>query len=323
MTSTSAVINFTPGNGTITGYYAYNNGVQLPNSSVIYTSTTSITITGLTTGQIYNVVLQAYNTPGNGNTYTSTNSSSISFTPSNLAALIKQYKFNDGDKSGSSIKNYVTEAYDSILYVGTTATSNDVSLNIVTTGIITTGVNKVLRGSGSLFIGRNPNYNCYIPTGITRDLSNGFSITGWFYFIDTYNTHLIIADNTTGNPSNYITLRNFNRYYNIVRVYNNGNINGNEKSLLNILPNNNGWFHIGLVFTGINVKFYINNSQNDFVNNTVYTDFVPKYVFIGNNGNFSSLDNIQSTTRMYCDDFRIYNSALTASDVSTIYNSNV
>lgn len=179
-----------------------------------------------------------------------------------------------------------------------------------------------------IFTATSSNSNCYIPTNITINLSNGFSITGWFYFVETYNTHLIIVDNMygyqDGNPSNFIALRKFNYDYNIERVTNNGNID-NQVSLESILPttNGNGWFHIGLVFTGTNVKFYINNSQNNFADNTIYTNFVPKYVFIGNNGSFKSSDTIQPTPKMYCHDFRIYNAALTATDISGVYNYNV
>jgi hypothetical protein len=76
ITSTSAVINFTPGTGTVGGYYAYNNGVQLPNSSVVYSSSTpnQIILNNLTAGSSYVITLVAYNQ------YTiSSMSSSVSF----------------------------------------------------------------------------------------------------------------------------------------------------------------------------------------------------------------------------------------------------
>lgn len=83
ISNTSAVINFTPGTGTVDGYYAYNNGDQLSNSSVAYSSSTpnQITLSSLTSGASYVITLVAYNQYGTSSISSSVSFTTISYTP--------------------------------------------------------------------------------------------------------------------------------------------------------------------------------------------------------------------------------------------------
>jgi hypothetical protein len=224
---TSAIVSFTAGlNGgsPITNYrYSTNGGTSFTTFSPVVT-TTPITITGLTAGSTYSVVIQAINTIGNGiNSSTlsvtipaSAPSAPTALTSSNVGTTSFTISFTPGATGGSAITNYQysTNGGTSFTAFSPAVTSSPVTITGLTSNttysVLLKAVNSVGTGTSSsaLSVTTSKIPGSLLFDGSTRELklnpgvsvgSGAYTIECWFYNNSGWNTQAT-------NPSNYAAL---------------------------------------------------------------------------------------------------------------------
>jgi titin len=216
ITANSAVISFTPGaNGgsAITNYqYSINGGTSFTSFSPAVTSS-PVTISGLSGGTTYSVVLRAVNANGNG-----ASSSSISVTTSNVSpsaptalsssevgTTSAKISFSAGANGGSAITNYKysTNGGTSFTAFSPAVTAGPVTITGLTSNttynIVIKAVNSVGDGSssaalsvttsrlpGSLLFGNSSRELALNPGAAMGP--DAYTVECWFYNNSGWNT---------------------------------------------------------------------------------------------------------------------------------------
>jgi len=289
-TSNSVTLKFNPPIGTVIGYTPYVNGSVATGSG----DQSSYTISGLTTGTTYSIAIAA-------NFYLDTSSS-----------LVQYYRFEQSDVSGTKLLNYATKSYDASFVNGSTIISTtgnykvgSSALNLISDHNYTTSpyvtlpsINITTNGlSFSLWF----RSNCNAPIGTAPhifDYGNGSNSDNIFMFIYPANT-------TTGNLG--------------FEVYSNST-NSNGFSYYPITSiNDNVWRHVVWTLTYSTTKnstwnIYLNGS---FVSTT--TGYYPRNISRSGNYIGKSLWTADEMFNGQVDDFRVYNTVLSASDAAQLY----
>jgi Fibronectin type III domain len=220
----SATISFTAGlNGgsSITNYrYSTNGGSTFTAFSPVDTAS-PVTISGLTAGQTYSVVLQAVNAIGNGISSSalsvvmpaSTPSAPTNLSSSNISSTSATVSFTAGSNGGSAITNYKYST-DGTTYTAVSPASTNTSINITglssgtTYNIYVKAVNAVGDGTASsalsvktlkipaslVFSGSN---NLKLTPGVAIG-SGAYTIETWFYLNATPNNNAILGGGVDG-----------------------------------------------------------------------------------------------------------------------------
>jgi hypothetical protein len=206
------------------------------------------------------------------------------------------YRFDDGNNNETSLLNYQTKLYDASL------SSIDIMKN----------TNQKL-GTGCLSL----NNSQYVNINNTSVISGNFSIACWIY-ITTYQDYMTICE-LNYNSSNINPFWICLYHQNIFVFF--GQIYINFSDLNTTILNTNTWYHIALTVSNSSYVAYVNgvalvlSDGGTTYSGSTYTGPSPvEYHYIGYGES--------RTTNFigYIDDFRIYNTTLSASDISTIYN---
>ena len=150
------------------------------------------------------------------------------------------------------------------------------------------------------------------------------TISFWFQWdltqtTDTdHNKVLSLFNLTASNTNNYrITFQRYLSTNNVYIVLSTASL-GQADILLNTAIDNNTWYFVTLIFntTNGNIKVYINNSLiKEETHNNLITSDIP-YTHNNLSGHYANNDLFYGSI----DDFRIYDKALTAQEISDIYN---
>jgi hypothetical protein len=217
--------------------------------------------------------------------------------PDLVAGSIVTYKFNSADISGTSVKNKASGTSDMTL-VGSATTSSQTGQE----------------GSGCLLIPNAGYTQASFSKTVNISASNGLTISFWFKSIGMNTNHQFMRL-FLGGGQFWTNLDNLG----------NGNINwyiytGTNYTTGFQMPSatvfDGTWKHFCIVVQDTTtVKWYLNGTlkQTDSKATPVSTTFTGLQI----------ADTTSSRTNGYFDGVRIYNSALTSTDVTTLYNSGV
>ena len=213
-------------------------------------------------------------------------------------SLLIQYDFSSSSFRGPNIIRNTAPGDTSYIYNGTMVNNPAINSAGVTT-----------QSSSVLF---NSSQQQYIKVPAFNTTNSGMTFTFWFKS-NNNNTWARIFDFGNGPGSNNI-LAFVNNGYLGFSVY----LGGNAYQPTNVIPNinNNIWTHVAWTLT-------YPNGWNIYVNGTLYTNFSAGYY---PNTVFKNLNYIGKSNwndpyfNGNIADFRMYNSVLTAADITGIYN---
>ncbi|MGM9515195.1 DUF6701 domain-containing protein [Roseateles sp. DB2] len=159
--------------------------------------------------------------------------------------------------------------------------------------------------------------NTYLTTGSKVPLSGAYTISTWYltpFAIDnTNNIHSLAAlEPVSGNCiGDFLYTRDNDAYR--WRVYTNASGPSIGSQVLNLAS---GWHHIALVGSGSNTLLYLDGSYRETLGqriNSASSSYGLRYIG-------SSCDSLaQQAFRAPLDEFMVFNTALSASDISTLY----
>jgi len=190
--------------------------------------------------------------------------------------------------------------------VDETANNNDGTDTAITYG---TSYGKV--GQGALFNGSSS--RIAIADNASLRLTSAFTISAWIYMSDSGNSRCVLSKDSTTSASGY-------RF----GIHTTNKIRFTIPSVVDIDDTGNTipvgtWVHIALTHSGTNYTFYLNGIQNSNISNAnnstggTDTGFIgcstpptPQYYFYGN-----------------IDDLSVFSRALTATEISNLYNTNI
>ena len=237
-----------------------------------------------------------------------------------ITGLIMSYRFESGDVSSTNIFNYATGGYDA---------------GLANNAVISTSVYKI--GGGSLSLTAASSNYAQLPPFQMTSTYTGITVTCWVNFSTGNTVNARIFDMSgvlkgangfnvsgTGTGTTYLISYNSANTLLFQAV-------ANTTSTFTVVCNTTvsctfgTWSHIAWVMNSTNWQIYINGSLvNTFTGGTAGY-YLPPITF--NNGMYSNVFIGRSSyiVDVYAtgnfDDFRMYTTALTAAQISTIYNS--
>lgn len=291
-TATSITLNYTATAGTgLTVYATAVNGANVFLQSAT-TTTGTITFSGLTTGTPYDVSMVAC--------YTSSwtaSTTKVVITP-HLPLLLYRYTFDTGTTSGIYLQNAKTLVYDASL--GNASISSAITPPIGNASLLSSN-------TGS-------QYMLSMPL-IDFSTLSAFSITAWVYITsygDGNNPWLV--GYRTSNLGAYAQVIYAIRIESnsAIRVYTNG-CNTSFTTTIGVALNT--WAHVAFVQNGTSLSTYVNAVSAGTTTMTVTntTSRISPTAWLGSVNDVSKYPgNI--------DDYRFYGEALSAANVTSIYN---
>ncbi|MDE2022515.1 MAG: hypothetical protein KGI71_06425, partial [Patescibacteria group bacterium] len=272
--------------------YGLTTGYGSALSSASSVTSHSITLTGLTASATYDFQIQS--TDAGGNLATSSNLTFNTATSSTLAnGLVGYWSFDTSDVSGTSVTDLS----------GNTNTGTAAETPTLVTGQVnqaiafTDGVQQVNVGHGS-----------------SLNLTGPFSVSFWLF------------PTTTPGSVNYGLFEKAQNYenagfsayygYNSTDVYCNiGNGSGANAVASSVGLNLNQWNHVVCLFDGSNLKVYVNGTQTGLSTGTSSaTSSASDDMYLGSEG-------LDTDNHFFgdMDEFRIYNRALSPTEIGQLY----
>jgi hypothetical protein len=208
---------------------------------------------------------------------------------------IVTYTFNSTAISGSTVKNIASGSYDMTL-----------------TSAATTSSQTGQEGDGCLAIATNGYATGSFSKTIGISSSAGITISFWFKSIN-YNQHQQFVKLTVNGGAIWLNCDDLGNGTFAFYIWTGSNYTSNT-ILASSTIFSGTWKHICIVIQNTStIKWYINSALQ-----TTYTVTTPSST------SFSALqigDTTSGRTNGYIDGVRIYNSALSSTDVTTLYNS--
>lgn len=147
-----------------------------------------------------------------------------------------------------------------------------------------------------------------IPNSTDFDLGSSFSISGWFNFDIVSNTRGLISFDSSSTRGWFLYT-----YINQIRLY-----TGSVFTLKSGYSTTGQWDNFIVTYDGTDLVFYLNGVQESTQTASIN---------LQTNGNDGAIGNNQKATGRFfngkIDEVAIWNTALSSSDVSAIYNSGV
>lgn len=216
-----------------------------------------------------------------------------------IGTMIVEYTFDTTTFSGSNIKNVVSSNYEA-----------------TTVNSATYSTSNYRQGDASLYLQSSLSQYVNVNTSFTTG-TNGITFCCWFQsnssgnyarifeFSSGTRTDIICVFVDFGPSNNWLYVSIFS-----------GGASGDVSTGYTTSVNDSTWRHMAWVIMPSKTNYlYINGSLASTFTTTYYPPSVSRTGYFGNNSYGNSLYN------GYIDDFRIYNTPLTASQISTIYNS--
>lgn len=285
---------------------SYYVGIAEPGNVIASSTSTALSFTGLTANTSYSMYvigIYANNTVTSIGTYSFTTSGNYQFYLNNSTSLIAYYTFETTDVNGVYLKNYVTNNYDASMV-------NSASI-ISSSGNYKVGTSALNLNGSSQYASISPNAFYLGSSGISvsywlRSNSSAFTSRS-FAFSNGYLNNTVLMEtawNTTTPGSILIDI---------------GNSGGTEfVGATNYVSNNNTWMHVVWTINtnGTNL-FYVNGVLNNTYTGIAYpTSIQRNLLFIGQGEQLASTPYFIGQI----DDFRVYNSLLSANDAAQLYN---
>ena len=245
----------------------------------------------------------------------------------NFPSLIYNYRFNAGDVQGVALLDYATGSYDATLFGGATISTSSVKV-----------------GTGALALTSASSQYAALPSFTMTASYTGLTFAAWVYVnsTTTNNSRIFGIAGQTKNTSGYITSgAGFEYVYDICYLSSGAlalSALKNSTSATSVVGsqsvsiNTNTWMHIAWILTASGWTFYINGSSVALSGSAPTTPFPPTtfnsgvypYVYIGTSTFPTGSPYIGGYSPYFTgiiDDFRMYSTALTASQITAIYNS--
>jgi hypothetical protein len=208
---------------------------------------------------------------------------------------IVTYTFNSSAISGSTVKNVATGSFDMTLTSAASTTSQ-------------TGQ----EGDGCLVISTNGYATGSFSKTINISSSSGITLSFWFKSIN-YNQHQQFIKLTVNGGAMWLNCDDLGNGTFAFYIWTGSTYTSNT-ILASSTIFNGTWKHICIVIQNTStIKWYINSTLQ-----TTYSVTTPSSTF------FSAIqigDTTSGRTNGYIDGVRVYNSALSITDVTTLYNS--
>ena len=236
------------------------------------------------------------------------------------------YKFEKGDISGTTVKNYATNTYTGTIAVP--SVFGAVSLS--STNNIDSSTNVV--GMSSLFLDskQHINFSTNSASGTTNPPSALLSVSFWAKNTLTSITRKDFPIWYYGPGQDWISQNNFYISYGVWTEPSNNFISFSFNNALywtteaqtGTFRTDEKWHHFCVVADLTTVKLYYDASMviNKNVTNPVNTSQNYAYRYLGTDYHFNTSPATEPHFKGYFDDYRMYNSALTAADVSGLYS---
>lgn len=224
---------------------------------------------------------------------------------------IQCFKFNGNTNSYDYVNTLSMGNYDchGLLCIDSPSTSN---LTIYSLGYTNTFIDYMDLSYNALSL-----HYCNMKSPTVN--TSGFTIACWFRsnYNDTAAKMFDFATSPNATSSN-IKLVVTNTYLRLV-VHKIASATNNAMDISNVSINDNTWFHLAITMDYISdisstIIFYINGA-NKYMFNFPYPDIVSRpYSYLGKSNTLADPQFFGNI-----DDFRTYNSVLTATDISTLY----
>jgi len=275
----------------------------LSSNILISGSTTTITLTNTLPKAIYTITYQATDTNGNIGYNTRILKIMDAITLLNTdSALQIYYRFNVGDSSGTNLYNYATGSpvANAVLVNGASISTNNYKV-----------------GGASLLL--NAANNQYVQiTNLVIANTPGYSFCMWLYPDNVSSWAQIFTAGTRATTCFGLSIPNSTSLYHAI-VTNTSTYTDNMMTLS--YNYNQKWIHVAWTLTNSGIwTVYINGTLFGTYSSKLYLNartYTPSAI------GTTLIDVGQSLFNGYIDDFRIYNRALTASEIITLYNSAV
>jgi hypothetical protein len=218
------------------------------------------------------------------------------------------YKFNAGDISGQTIYDYATRAYDGTVVNGSAS-------SISTTTFLTGNTDST--GSFNYTGGSHPKFQSFTPS------ASGCTFSCWVKFSSPPTSFLqIFQFVSSGFPNSVLSIQ-FANSTDASLFIGNSTVNNtyNNIPFQISITNLTTWYHFAVVLTNSAYLVYFNdvivlnytpalNEYNSYILGITRT----------NNVLGTTQQNGQSYGNAFFDDFRVYNTALSRSNISALYN---
>ena len=236
------------------------------------------------------------------------------------------YKFEKGDISGTTVKNYATNTYTGTIAVP--SVFGAVSLS--STNNIDSSTNVV--GMSSLFLDskQHINFSTNSASGTTKPPSALLSVSFWAKNTLTSITRKDFPLWYYGPGQDWLSQNNFYISYgvwtdpskNAISFSFNNALYWTTEAQTGTFRTDEKWHHFCVVADLTTVKLYYDASMviNKNVTNPVNTSQNYAYRYLGTDFHFNGTPATGPYFKGYFDDYRMYNSALTAADVSGLYS---
>lgn len=159
--------------------------------------------------------------------------------------------------------------------------------------------------------------NDYVSTGLDVGGASALTVSAWVKHDSVANAAIVSQYVGSGNRAFRLSMYPTTASWAGLRLdaYNSSNTNFGTNYLLNPVISAGVWYHAAFVFTGSAITVYYNGNASPTVSMTGVLDSVTRNVDIGSSGGASDFMNGK------IDEVGIWTSALSASDITDIYNS--
>jgi len=245
----------------------------------------------------------------NGQVFVLTVRNEIPFSLNNDASLKYYYTFNKGTTYNNTLFNYASGSYDGILSSPNPPIFSTTNYKINNQSCF---FNNSTAVNGNATINTTYNY-ITLPSLNTSNYTNGFTTSFWFntpsFTNNIYTAILSIGINATNLVSIGFNGSNLNLCFDISNT--NPNFNIGPTIVINT------WYHVAWTITpaGVHVLYINGTAYTPTSNGSTFISNLTYPVYLGLNHNASYYYYYG-----YLNDFRIYNRALSSTEITSIYN---
>jgi len=205
------------------------------------------------------------------------------------------------------------------LYLKAAGSTDEGAIVVYDSGSWRTFANEATAGFSNTYSVDFDGTNDYVSTGLDVGGASALTVSAWVKHDSVANASIVSQYVGSGNRAFRLSMYPTTASWAGLRLdaYNSSNTNFGTNYLLNPVISAGVWYHAAFVFTGSAITVYYNGNASPTVSMTGVLDSVTRNVDIGSSGGSSEFMNGK------IDEVGIWTSALSASDITDIYNSGV
>jgi chitodextrinase len=270
----------------VTGYKIFRGGTQIGTSA-----TNSYSDSGLTASTLYSYTVSAYDAAANNSAQSSSASATTQGSGSTLTnGLVGYWSFDTSDVSGTSITDLSGNSNTGTAAETPTLVTGQLNQALA----LTDGVQQINVGHGS-----------------SLNITGPFSVSFWLFPTTTPQAVDYVAFQKAQNYEN----AGFNAYYGYYSTKVTCDIGNGTSVASSVSMNLNQWNHIVCLYDGSHLQVYVNGTQTGSVSDTTNPNSSASYdMYLGSGG-------LDTGSHIFgdMDEFRVYNRALTGSEITQLY----